>query len=54
MSRTNKGSKHPGDVDFWSKRPCPWNSCGRYGKKVTHKLERQDGKREVEKRLFEE
>jgi hypothetical protein len=45
MSRTKKGSK--GTREFWSKR-CPHAACstGPYGKQVTHRYERRQGKEE--------
>lgn len=48
MSRTKKGSK--GTREFWSKR-LPDTPCftGAYGKQVTHRYERQQGKEEAHK-----
>ena len=43
MSRTRKGSKPPG-YEFWSKRPAGQGGRGAYAKKITHKVERLDGK----------
>ncbi|QDP67478.1 MAG: hypothetical protein Tp138OMZ00d2C19078221_50 [Prokaryotic dsDNA virus sp.] len=43
MSRTIKGSKGAG-YEYWSRRP---NSCsipGRFNKRLTHRIERQQGK----------
>lgn len=49
MSRTKKGIKGPGH-EYWGKRPGPIDP-GKYSKKVTHKLERIDNKKEVESYL---
>lgn len=47
MSRTKKGGKGPG-YEFWSKRPGKGEYGGtdgsKYGKKLTHKAERREGK----------
>jgi hypothetical protein len=46
MSKTVKGGK-PQGYEFWSKRPCNgWT--GRNGKKLTHKIERQKNKKDIE------
>lgn len=49
MSRTRKGSKGHGH-EYWSRRPHS-NSCGclpgKLSKKLTHKAERQESKRET-------
>lgn len=47
MSRTKKGSKGPG-CEFWSKRPTSFRyDTGKVGKKITHKLERIEGKKQT-------
>ena len=49
MSRTKRGSKPPG-WEIWSKRAgsamTGWNTSA-YMKKRTHKMERQEGKKET-------
>lgn len=49
MSRTKKGSKSPGE-EYWTKRPGnKWGQTpGSFAKKRTHKMERQEGKKEAE------
>lgn len=46
MSRTIKGSKGPG-YEFWSKRPGGWGGRGAYAKLQTHRIERQQHKKEA-------
>lgn len=46
MSRTQKGSKAPG-YEYWGKRPgSGYFAPGKYAKRVTHKAERQQGKKD--------
>jgi hypothetical protein len=46
MSRTQKGSKAPG-YEYWGKRPGSGHFApGKYAKRVTHKAERQQGKKD--------
>ncbi len=55
MSRTKKGNKSPGS-EYWGKRPIARNHGavpGRWTKKRTHRLERIEGKDEVEKQKDE-
>lgn len=47
MSRSKRGSKAPG-FEFWSKRGNSigkFYSCGKYTKHLTHKRERDSGKK---------
>lgn len=48
MSRTRKGSKGPG-FEYWSRRPTKFHYAdpGKETKRNTHRLERQEGKREA-------
>jgi len=48
MSRTNKGSKGSG-FEYWSRRPTKYRFAdpGKDTKRNTHRLERQEGKREA-------
>lgn len=48
MSRTRKGSKHPG-YEFWSKRP--GDGYGPIGKLITHRRERMQKKELVLKEV---
>jgi hypothetical protein len=50
MSRTRKGNKSPG-YDYWSKRPGSRkaSSPGKFAKKLNHRLERLEGKKQVKK-----
>ncbi|MNK29197.1 hypothetical protein D3C87_475880 [compost metagenome] len=46
MSRTKRGSKGPG-YEYWGKRPPSGHHApGAKAKRVTHKAERQQGKRD--------
>ena len=53
MSRTKKGKKGPG-YDYWSRRPTPITSPGRASKKLTHRLERIEGKKKIKKESKDE
>lgn len=50
MSRTKKGSKGPG-YEYWSKRPGKgvYGGTGgsKFGKRLTHKAERTEGKKQA-------
>lgn len=53
MSRTKKSKKGPG-YEYWSKRPGSRNhgtAPGRESKKLTHRLERIEGKDEIVEQL---
>jgi hypothetical protein len=47
MSRTKKGKKGPGH-EYWSKRPGTKKAQdpGKYAKKINHRLERIEGKKQ--------
>lgn len=45
MSRTVKGSKAPG-YEYWGKRGLSMVSPGKKTKKLTHKIERQQSKKD--------
>lgn len=47
MSRTIRGSKPKGDYDYWTARPGNRHGegCGSYAKKLTHRMERHQGKK---------
>lgn len=46
MSRTNKGSKGAGH-EYWSRRPNKGVVPGPDNKRITHRMERQEGKQEA-------
>lgn len=51
MSRTKKKRKAPG-YEYWSRRPGSRNhgsEPGRHSKKLTHRLERLEAKKEIKK-----
>lgn len=48
MSRTKKGGKAVG-FEYWSRRPYSCYCPGSKIKKLTHKVERQDGKKIIRK-----
>lgn len=51
MSRTVRGGKAPG-FEYWSKRPgnkSTYASVGSEQKKITHRLERREAQREIDK-----
>lgn len=52
MARTKRGSR-PVGYDCWSSRPKSWYCPGRYGKTLTHKVERQQAKTALLKELKE-
>jgi hypothetical protein len=52
-SKKSKNGKGPG-YDYWSKRPTPLTSPGREAKKLTHRLERIQGKKKIKEELDEE
>ena len=49
MSRTKRGAK-PFGYEFWSRRYKNAMTCGKYAKRLTHRFERQQGKREAAER----
>ena len=54
MSRTIRNEKGPG-YDYWSRRH-PGNGINGYGKKIkklTHKYERQEGKKQITEQIKE-
>lgn len=53
MSRSKRGSR-PSGYDCWSSRPKAQHCPGRYGKTLTHKVERQQAKSAVRKELKDE
>lgn len=53
MSRTKKGKKGPG-YEYWSRRPGTRKGGmdpGKYSKKLNARLERIEGKEEIEKQI---
>lgn len=53
MSRSTKKSKSPG-FEYWGKRPLSRNhgaNPGKETKKLTHRLERIEGKQQIKKAL---
>lgn len=55
MSRTKKSEKAPG-YEYWGKRPLSRNHGaipGKATKKLTHKLERIEGKKQIKKETDE-
>lgn len=48
MSKTKKDKKRPG-YEYWSKRPGTKkaSSPGKYAKKLNHRLERIEGKKQI-------
>lgn len=55
MSRTNKSKKAKGPgYEYWSKRPTPLTSPGKEAKKLTHRLERIQAKKQIKEELDEE
>lgn len=46
MSRTIKGNKGPG-YEYASRRPMSWVGFGKWIKKCTNRIERQEGKRNL-------
>lgn len=46
MSRTNKGNKGSG-YEYWGRRPNKGTAPGPDTKRITHRMERQDGKQEA-------
>lgn len=46
MSRTRKGTKTPG-YEYWGKRPGGAMPPGRISKKITHKAERRQARKET-------
>lgn len=50
MSRSKRGAKGPG-YEYWSKRPCVGMNPGAETKRLTHRLERIQGKQEIQKGL---
>lgn len=53
MSRTKKGAKGAG-FEYWSKRPCAGDSPGRETKKRTHRKERIQDKKIIEREKKED
>lgn len=56
MSRTKKGKKPPG-AEYWGKRPIARNHGANPGpetKKLTHRMERIEGKNQIKRELKDE